>query len=630
MQRYQQSGLVAGERLHNELRKLAPDSLYDHILVGVAYSVEGKFEEALAAYNYALESDTDALKSVFILKGETLTKLKRYDEAVATLDEAIALAPENLSYYEIKAIFLLEIDRLSDVISVYNTLLQKRPRSVEILLCKSLACFLLGQTKQAWSVQRQIFSMLPDPSKLPTFRDNMQPHLLQYTTFVAQYQQDHAQQADAWYFKGLTTLIEHEPSGPFNEALSAFLRAIDIDSKHAWAWNGIGIILMAEGRHPEAVTAFVQASKLLPTVQSFAQNRNKAIRAVEGKVSSHIAARSFKQRTRNGSLPHFSPLEIPPPELLEQLMNEERFDEALQVCEQLVSVARAAPGKLNLEATLWLKARLLYDLQRIDEATVVYREILQQNPAHAQARSEFVDILVASQRFIEALEILAINTTKQEEDENLYERRAGLLLMLHRYQESLESANRAHALNPTSPSISLVRIETMRQLGQTIEALEACEKALHVVDQRTRAFPLLLLAQADLYLELGRPREALPIYEEALRREQNKRKQKINNESGALLEGFGLFKGDVVALMLGGMGNAWLFLEDGTKAIEYYDQALALGPDETFEANRNQALALLHRSSNRVPASKSPAEHVRSEKLTRIAKWVVFLRNKFP
>lgn len=593
MQQYQQSGLAAGRRTHDKLRQVSPGSRYDDILTGVAFSCEGHVEEALAAYNRAIEKGPDTLGSVFILKAEALAQLKRYDEAIATLDKSIALAPNNISSYEAKAIFLLEIDHLSDVPAVYDTLLRKRSHSIEIFLFQSLAHFLLGQVEQAWSVHRQIFSLLPDPSMLPMFQDNMLSHLTQYKERINQYRQNHLQQADGWYFSGLILLIEGQPSGPFEEALRAFMRAIDLDSKHAWAWNGVGMLRMGEESPEAAERAFAQAATLLPTIQSFAQNRKKAMRVREGKNPSHAAA-SQQKRGATAS----SDLEVPPLELMMQLMNEERFDEALQACEQLISVGRIYPDKVNLEVALWLKARLLYDLHRVDEAIGQYRAVLGVNPTHPHARSELFDILVMNQQFNEALEILADDTGEQREDESLFHRkRAGVLLILQRNGEALESANHAHMLNPGDLSTVLIRIEAMRQLGHSTPALLACEEALPTADQRERAFPLLLLAQADLYVELGRPREALPIYEEALRREQNKRKQRIEGETGALLEGFGPVKGDVVALILGGMGNAWLLLKDATKAIVYYDQALALGANEAFEANRNRALVLFDERS---------------------------------
>jgi tetratricopeptide (TPR) repeat protein len=617
---YQQAEHTTGLQLHTKLRQLAPNSLYDKILTGVVYEIGEKFEEALAAYNRALEIGFDTYKSVFFLKANVLRKLQRYDEAIATLDEAIALVPGNFMYYEVKAVFLLEVGRMREVLAVYNTLLQKRPRSVEILLCKSLACFLLGQTEQSWNIQCHLFSLLPDPSKFPVFRDNMQAHLAQYSQLIAEYQQNHPQQADSWYHKGLVTLIEDTSSKSLDASSSAFSQAIACDPEHAWAWNGSGIVLMAQGRYHEAAAAFAQAVKLLPTGPGFAQNRKKAIRAAEGKVSSHTSARSRKKPAQRSD---FSPSERPPQKLLEQLVDDDRLDEALQVCEQILSVEDRSPGTANLEVVLWLKVQLLVDLQRTDEAITTYRELFQRYPLHEQARSVLVYHLIEIQRPDQALEILA-TYARQEENESFYKQCAEVFFMLHRYQEALDSANHAATFDSASPFILLLRMAALGKLKRFDEALQLCEETLPVIGQNARAFPLLLSSQADLLMELNRLEEALTLYKEALRREKEQRDRQIDDETGAQLEGFGLFTGDVMALMLGGMGNAWLLLGDSAKALEYYDQALALGPNEALETNRDQALASLHHASDRGVSNKSS-----TGLRTRIARWRTFLWNTF-
>ncbi|MEO6891139.1 MAG: tetratricopeptide repeat protein [Ktedonobacteraceae bacterium] len=601
VQAYQQSGVDAGRRTHDALRQVAAGSLYDIILTGLADAVEGRWEEALAAYNQALDVGPDSFKLVFVLKSDVLERLHRYDEAVATLDAGIAQAPSNLILYEIKAVFLVEIGRLSDVIGVYDALLHRRPHSVETLVCKSLAFFLLGQTEQAWWVQRQVFSCLLDPSKLPVFQENWHTHLGQYTQLVDAYQRDHPTQADGWYWKGLIQVIDHEPSGPFDEALDAFGRAIEADAVHAWAWNGKGMVLMAQCRYREAATAFAQAVSLLPTVEGFIRNRRKASRAVEGEVSSRPAAPSHVAHRPGAGLPRFSPLEIPPIEVLERLLHEERFDDALQICDQLLSVARLLPGRVNGKAALRLKARLLYDLHRTDEAIAISREILRCDPADPQARDDFVSLLIETRRFLEALEMLSPTSADDEQDASLFERRAGVCLLLRRYQEAWEAATRAHALDPGRLSISLIQIEALHHLGNIPKALLLCEETLHTAQRSARVFPMLLASHAHLVLEAGRPREALTIYEEALRREQEQRTRPLD-DAGVVLEGFGAFHGDAIAILSGGMGNAWLSLGESAKALACYDQALSFGPDDGYQKNRDLALALLFGETDRTPA----------------------------
>lgn len=639
---YQYAGLAEGKRVHQKLRRLAAGSLYDAILTGLAWAVEERWEEALVAYDRALGLGVDPHMAVFALKSDALARLSRYDDAIATCDAGIALAPGNLPLYEIKAVFLLAFDRIAEVVNVYDAILQVRPRSVEVLLFKSLAFYLLGDTQQARCVQEQLQAILPDPSKIPAFKENVRSHLMQYERLVDSYLADNLMQADAWYCKGLIAQMRWGPAGSLDEALAAFEKAVDLDPSHAWAWNGKGIVLLEQRMYREAAVAFAQATRLLPGVEGFARNRKKAVRAAEGSVSSRpYPGKSKKGKKAKGRKQRrYTQLEIPPPELLDQLMEEERFDEALVACEQLLSVARKGLGGLDLEAALWLKARILLDLERPAEAVETYWELLRHNPAHPHARDELAEVLFTEQRYAEALDAVCVDAVLQAGGEGLREKRAALLLMLGRYQEALQCAQRARELAPTNSMAYLIIATALRELGRNVEALHLCEEALIAVDQDSRTIPMLYLFKADTLLVLGRPREALPVYEEALRREMEIREQQIDNETGVLLEGLlgGQPFGDATALMYGGMGNAWLLLGNGAEALEYYDRALSLGPDVEIEENRKRALLLLHqtasRLSNAVPAGFAvlvPSQGGQAELTARAGNraWVLVERAAF-
>ncbi|WP_201374567.1 tetratricopeptide repeat protein [Ktedonobacter robiniae] len=94
LQNYQRFGRSAGECFHEELRGLAPDSPYTGMLDGVVCALEGAYDQALAAYNQALEHGPDTLMSVYVLKGIGLLLMTgNYREAVTAFAQAAKLLP---------------------------------------------------------------------------------------------------------------------------------------------------------------------------------------------------------------------------------------------------------------------------------------------------------------------------------------------------------------------------------------------------------------------------------------------------------------------------------------------------------------------------------------------------------
>lgn len=626
LQAYQQSGSAEGQHWHTLLRSREHGGLYDHILTGWACAQEGRFKAAIAEYNRALRFGTDSQQLVFALKSDALMRLKRGGEALKTLNEGLALAPANFALHEAKFVFLLELQRLNEVIAAYDAALEQRASAVEIPLFKSLALFCLGQGEVAWAIQRQFLSQLPDPSRLPSFHGNMRVHLEQYEQLVGNVLLQDKERADGWYYRGLITLAKDGDAGQVSEAMSAFEKALSLERTLAWAWNGKGIALIAQNDYQGAIAAFAQAVALLPDIMVFAQNRKKAARALEVAISLPPFPSKRKMKKNSRTPPRKSrdshPEKyqgIPSQKRMEQLLEEDRLDEALAACDQLLSAARKGRGGISLEATLWFRGRILLDLERTDEAIESYHELLLLNPTRATVRAELLDILMLTRRFAEALEYLPVSMESDEASEALLKSRASLLLVLDQYQEARESARALRTRNSREPLAWLIEIEALSHLEQQTEALRLCEEAVRAIPLDDRLCSLLTLHQAELLLALLRPEEALPAFELAARQEKESRNSQYD-AMNPLLEGL-FFQsdrgpGDLLARIYGGMGTAWLLLQNGKKAMECYDLALSLEADPLIEQNRVQAQMLINRKTHQTantPLAEEPAHQTEQD-----------------
>ncbi len=62
----------------------------------------------------AKEATSEQLAAVWHWHGEALSFLNRYEEGLASVEEAIALDPKNLSYYFLKGWFLGQLKRYEE------------------------------------------------------------------------------------------------------------------------------------------------------------------------------------------------------------------------------------------------------------------------------------------------------------------------------------------------------------------------------------------------------------------------------------------------------------------------------------------------------------------------------------
>ena len=94
-------------------------------------------------------------------------------------------------------------------------------------------------------------------------------------------------------------------------------------------------------------------------------------------------------------------------------------------------------------------------------------------------------------------------------------RKAGSLMTLQSYEESLRSVDKALADDPDIQNIAglwAVKGHLLRQIGRLDEAMACCEKALHI----DRSSSVAWCNKANVYQDMGKHDEALAAYDELL------------------------------------------------------------------------------------------------------------------
>ena len=95
-------------------------------LRGNYYNNQGKYNEALAAYNWSLElmpDDPDILNN----RGATYAKLERHDEALADYNRSIELKPNEPATLYNRGITYTKLERYDEALADYNRSLELKP-----------------------------------------------------------------------------------------------------------------------------------------------------------------------------------------------------------------------------------------------------------------------------------------------------------------------------------------------------------------------------------------------------------------------------------------------------------------------------------------------------------------------
>lgn len=94
----------------------------NHFEEGKVYQSEGKFEEALVAYDLAIKNQPDPgfITDVYLYKGLVLDKLGKSEEALAALDLGIKYNSSNPGSYFVKAMILSNLGIFKEAVENFD------------------------------------------------------------------------------------------------------------------------------------------------------------------------------------------------------------------------------------------------------------------------------------------------------------------------------------------------------------------------------------------------------------------------------------------------------------------------------------------------------------------------------
>lgn len=98
----------------------------DYAKQGDAFFFENRYEEAINAYNQALQLQPD-LADTWNNRGVVLTRMQRYDDAIASYEQATKIRPNYPDAWNNRGVVLLELQQYQDAIACYEQAIQAKP-----------------------------------------------------------------------------------------------------------------------------------------------------------------------------------------------------------------------------------------------------------------------------------------------------------------------------------------------------------------------------------------------------------------------------------------------------------------------------------------------------------------------
>jgi len=286
------------------------------------------------------------------------------------------------------------------------------------------------------------------------------------------------------------------------EARQAFEAAVDAAPTFSQAWNALGNLLDDLGEHKAAVTALRRATELSPDNNDFRINLGivatnagrfdvaeaalgRAIRGAPGVARgwSVMALMEQKRGNRDTAAELFRRALALDPEDVRTRHNLAALlrgnDEPAKALEEAETALRTGPA---LAETAALRAHVLADLGRTDEAVDAYRHLLGQVPELIDAHETLAMLLPPLGRRSEALDSYRAALAARPQSEILWGSALRTAFNLHDYEQLAAWSEEAERQIGRWPEVMIARGAALSRLGEH-------ESAANVLREAARTAP---------------------------------------------------------------------------------------------------------------------------------------------
>jgi tetratricopeptide (TPR) repeat protein len=233
---YQHQRLNLLNQAYEKAREISPDyypeftsSIFLSTLGNEFYFL-GKYEEAIASYDKALEINPDD-DQAWNNRGSALDNLERYEEAIASYDKALEIKPDKYQPCYNRGVILGKLERYPEAIESYDKALEINPDHDQTWNNRGSALGKLERYQEAIESYDKALEIKPDKDQPWNNRGVILGKLGRYEEAIASYDKAldiKPDYADAFYNKACCYALQKE----VNLALENLETAINLDNQY--------------------------------------------------------------------------------------------------------------------------------------------------------------------------------------------------------------------------------------------------------------------------------------------------------------------------------------------------------------------------------------------------------------
>ncbi len=584
----------------------------------------GNVDEAIARYQAAAEAAATAtVRNRWLMAAAaTYRSLGRTDEAEQAYLAMIEQDPANNAARQALGDLYQAGERLDEAIEQYRLAAQAAPNDAQAAFRLGRTLLRVGRVDEAAAIAQSLLANSPSA---------YQSYLL--AARVAQAQGDapaalaglRQAQSLAPTDSAALTLIgdSYLSAGRLDDAASAYGAAVALEPRNANALVGLGRVYSARNRTADAETSLRRAlaaapanlaaqaalgrlllgagrpAEAIPLLEAAVAQRPDHPTAVQDLADAYLA----DGRIDEGLAIYRANLSLDAED--QQLIIGQALLRAGRVDEGLAQLQAFVESRPDDAAGLLALALAYQTAGQIDEADASFQRAIAAAPADLGLRIQYGNFLLAqqqSERAVAAFQAVIDGLTQagrldavrqvgeaDPAEADLWRAWIGLargLQQLGRYDEALAAAQAGEALRPDVSAFSLQIGDILRAAGRDDDALAAYRRAAAF-----GASTAPLTRQGDLYLRLNQPDRALEAYEQALALSPNDADALLGLAQAYALRGGGVDRADFANAETRLRRAAQLLPDSVNVALALGDLYTAYGRHDDAAAQYRQALA---------------------------------------
>ncbi len=364
-----QGKLVEAEHAYAEILRLQPENFQALHLCGVLALQRGQTQRGIELLQQSLKREQRQPMAHRDL-GNALQQLRRFTEALASYDKALALKPDQADTHNNRGIALASLQRLDEALASYGRAIALKPDYAQAYNNRGTILSGRGRHAEALADFNQAIALDPNYTKAINNRGSVLAELGRHDEALKDHDRAIAlypQGADSHGKRGIVLVS----LGRAEDALATFNRAIALDPNLSSAHDGRGTALALLGRPKEALDAHDRSIALDPDSATAHNNRGTALATLHrlaDALEAHDRALALDPGSANAHNNRGTALALL-----------ERLDEGLESLEKALAI------QPDLTQAHINRGTFLADLKRHDEALDSFERAITLNPNSADA-----------------------------------------------------------------------------------------------------------------------------------------------------------------------------------------------------------------------------------------------------